>query len=124
MSVYCPRLNINTMRKVIFTALVALCATFQGEVCAHQGGSQPINVFLVDHSPITGTLQIQSAKLTEAQLEFVPNQVVQETGMTYSTARDQFATGKMTIGKLPGEYEVNYTRADGGIVTILIREGI
>lgn len=97
------------MRKFVLIALVALGATLQGEVCAKTN--------------LLFTLNQTQQKIGEIELEWVLNQVVDQTGLTYSEARSQYESGEMTIEKSGGYYEVRYAITDGGMTTILIAEG-
>ena len=98
------------MRKIVLIALVALCASFQGEVRAE-------NAFEASFQTLTLESQVG-----EIELEWVLNQVVEQTGMTYSEVRSLYESKKLTIEKVVEGYEVTYTSAaeGGSLTTILI----
>lgn len=98
------------MRKVLLIALVALCASFPGEVCANL--SSP-NFSVVSTSP----------NLDEATVERVLEAVSCETGVCIHELRSQYADGTLVIEKSEdGNYAVS--QADGGLGTIVILDGI
>ena len=97
----------------MFLALVALCAAFQGEVRA------------VSPTLESSETLILKSGISEIELEFVLNEVVEHTGLTYSEARSLYQSGKMTIEKVNGGYFVSFSVAeDGGLADILIATGL
>ena len=101
------------MRKIVLIALVALCAAFQGEVRAENAFVSSFETFA------------QDSQMGDIELEWVLNQVVDQTGMTYSEVRSLYESGKLTIEKVEEGYEVTYTSsAEGGISTIIILSDI
>ena len=99
------------MRKLVLVALVALCATFQGEVCAENSYSD----ILISNS---------DSKIGDIELEWVLNQVVDQTGLTYAEVRSLYDSGKLTIEKVEEGYRVTIENgADGGLIDILIGSG-
>ena len=98
------------MRKVLFIALVALCASFPGEVCANH------------YSPNFSVVSPPS-NLDEATVERVLEAVACETGTCIHELRTQYADGTLLIEKAEdGNYAVS--QADGGLGTIVIIDGI
>ena len=100
------------MRKLLIVALVAFCAAFQGEVCAK-----------VSFGISEGNQEVKSG-MGEVELEWVLNQVVDQTGLAYSEVRNQYDQGILSISKIPNGYRVNLKTVEGGMGTILIIEGI
>ena len=114
-SVYwdCLKTVSNKMRKVLFVALVALCAAFQGEVCAENSMVQELS-----------TVTFTGNRIGEVQLEWIFNQVVDQTGMTYSEVRSLYEQGKMDIDKVEEGYLVTLEiQTEGGLTDILIGSG-
>ena len=95
------------MKNLLFVALVALCATFPGEVCAET------KVQNLDKE-----LYLQNG-FGEIELEWILGQVVDQTGLTYNEVRSQYEFGELVIKKGEGNYEVTLKLKDG-IGTILI----
>ncbi len=105
------------MRKILIIALVALCATFQGEVCAENSN---VSTFQTSTHQV-GTFAFQNAEVNDIQLEWILNQVVDQTGMTYNEVRSLYDAGELIIEKVGEGYEVTFSSdAEGGLSTILI----
>lgn len=101
------------MRKTVFVALVALCATFPGKVCA--------DTF---QTPMS-TVEWNQGELDDVILEWVINQVVDQTGLSYTNVRSQYENGILLIKKVPIGYEVVLQmEADGGMGIIIIATDI
>lgn len=107
------------MRKILIIALVALCAAFQGEVCAENS-----------HASFSKTdlCQVEFQSLADAEvndilLEWILNQVVDQTGMTYNEVRSLYDAGNLTIEKVSEGYLVSISNAEGGMGDILIVDG-
>ena len=101
-----PSILLVQMRKLLFVALVALCAAFQGEVRAE--------------SPTLETICLKT-QVSDLELEWVLNQVVEQSGLSYLEARSQYENGKLTIEKVNVGYLVTYS-TDGGGIGIIIAE--
>ncbi len=100
------------MRKTVFVALVALCATFSGKVCAETSQSSMV------------TIECAQGEIDDVTLEWVINQVVDQTGLSYSNIRSQFENGTLQIEKVLSGYEVLFqAEADGGMGIIIIVGG-
>ncbi len=97
------------MRKTVFVALVALCAAFPGKVCAETNQTSTV------------TTELAQGEIDDVTLEWVINQVVDQTGLSYSAVRNQYESGILSIEKVISGYEVTLqTSAEGGMGIIII----
>ncbi len=103
------------MRKILVIALVALCAAFQGEVCAENSHASISRTDLcqVEFQTLAG------AEVNDILLEWILNQVVDQAGMTYNEVRSLYDAGDLTIEKVSEGYLVTITSAEGGIGDII-----
>ncbi len=98
---------------MVFVALVAMCAAFPGRVCAE-----------TSQTSLFTTENVQ-AGIDDVTLEWIIDQVVDLTGLTYSTVRNQYEGGTMIIEKVNSGYEVTFqTSAEGGLGILIIAGGI
>lgn len=96
---------------MVFVALVAMCATFQGKVCAE---TFYVSNFSIEQSGV---------EIDDVTLEWIINQVVDQTGYSYSEIRNQYDSGTLSIQKVPNGYEVTLlAQADGGEVLIILED--
>ena len=100
------------MRKIVLIALVAWFAGFQGEVCAEM---TQVESYLSTNPDQNG--------IGEIELEWVLNQVVDQTGMTYDEVRNLYNEGSLEIKQSNKSYEVNL-RLPGGTITVLIENDL
>lgn len=98
---------------MVFVALVAMCATFPGKVCAE---TSQTSLFTTEYA---------QNGIDDVTLEWIIDQVVDQTGLSYSTLRNQYESGILTIEKVISGYEVTFqTSAEGGMGIIIIAGGI
>ncbi len=97
------------MRKMVFVALVAMCAAFPGKVCAE---TFYLSNFSIEQSGV---------EIDDVTLEWIINQVVDQTGYSFTEIRNQYDSGTLTIQKVPNGYEITFqAQADGGMGIIII----
>ncbi len=108
------------MRKILIVALVALSATFQGEVCAE---NSHFFTFQSSTSQL-GFQTLQNAEVNDVLLEWIFNQVVDQTGMTYHEVRSLYDAGSLTIEKVSEGYEVTFSSAEGGIGILIMEDDL
>ncbi len=96
------------MQKILIIALVALCAAFQGEVRAEMTNTSILQTEICQDEGNT------------IVVEWILNQVVDQTGLTYDEVRSMYEDGSLTIEIVDNGYLVSLvSTAEGGIMTII-----
>lgn len=101
------------MRKLFVMALVALGATFQGEVCA---ATTTVNTAVV----VNG-----SSEMDPALLHAILVQTAEESGYPVDVLHEMHSTGNLTVDTVVGGYAVSFSAlADGGMAVIILMDDI
>lgn len=97
------------MLRLFIVALVALGATFPGEVCAE--------------TPLVQTVTVENGQgeMDPVLLNAILNQVSDQTGYSVDELSGMYAVGELTIQRVLTGYSVSLElQADGGIGVLII----
>lgn len=104
------------MRKLIFSALVVLCATLNQGLMATPSPIVPNSTINVEMDFISNA----NPDIDPALVEQIIRYIQQEYDYDYQCLCDQYAKGEMTIEKDIAGYRVSLLDGGGGVIQIII----